>query len=88
MTWEEIAGNWTHLKGRIKEKWGELTHDDLEVIDGEWDQLIGSLQVRYGWTKEEAELQVAKLFDGTPTQAQQLFDYALRQMAGPGVSAR
>lgn len=55
MTWEEIAGNWTFYKGRIKERWGKLTDDELEVIDGEWDQLIGSLQVRYGLKRQEVE---------------------------------
>lgn len=60
MKWEEIAGNWTYYKGRIKERWGKLTDDELEVIDGEWDQLIGSLQVRYGMKKQEVEREVLK----------------------------
>lgn len=61
MTWEEIAGNWTFYKGRIKERWGKLTDDELEVIDGEWDQLIGSLQVRYGLKKVEVERELQKM---------------------------
>ena len=61
MTWEEIAGNWTFYKGRIKERWGKLTDDELEVIDGEWDQLIGSLQVRYGLKRNEVEQELQKL---------------------------
>ena len=87
MTWEEIAGNWTYFKGRIKEKWGKLTHDDLEVIDGEVDQLIGSLQVRYGWTKEQAERELANLFRPTPRQIRKWHDYALRRVGARGVSA-
>ena len=62
MTWEEIAGNWTFYKGRIKERWGKLTDDELEVIDGELDQLIGSLQVRYGLKKQEVERELRKMF--------------------------
>ena len=61
MTWEEIAGNWTFYKGRIKERLGKLTDDELEVIDGEWDQLIGSLQVRYGLKRNEVERELQKL---------------------------
>lgn len=86
MTWEEIAGNWTHFKGRIKEKWGELTNDDLEVIDGEVEQLIGSLQARYGLTKEQAERELLKLFRPTPSQFQQWHDYASRQTSVRDVS--
>ena len=62
MTWEEIAGNWTYYKGRFKERWGEITEDKDEILDGEVDQLIGSLQVRYGLTKEEVELELKKFF--------------------------
>ena len=39
----------------MKEKWGKLTDDDLEVIEGKKDQLVGKLQERYGFTKEQAE---------------------------------
>ncbi len=73
MIWTEIAGRWTFYKGRIKERWGELTDDELEIIDGEWDQLIGSLQVRYGLTKPEVELELQKMIlnssAASPSQA-------------------
>ena len=55
MNWDQIAGNWKQFKGNVKEKWGKLTDDDLEVIEGKKDQLIGRLQERYGFTKEQAE---------------------------------
>ena len=72
MTWEEIAGNWTYYKGRIKERWGQIADDEDEIIDGEVDQLIGSLQVRYGLTKEEVELELKKMFSNqsAPSQIQ------------------
>lgn len=72
MKWEEIAGNWTYYKGRIKERWGKLTDDELEVIDGEWDQLIGSLQVRYGMRKQEVEREILKFLSNcsAPDQRQ------------------
>jgi uncharacterized protein YjbJ (UPF0337 family) len=41
MTWDEIKGNWRQYKGRLKEKWGELTDDDLDRIEGKRDQLLG-----------------------------------------------
>jgi uncharacterized protein YjbJ (UPF0337 family) len=55
MNWDQIAGNWKQFKGTVKEKWGKLTDDDLEVIEGKKDQLLGRLQERYGYTKEQAE---------------------------------
>jgi uncharacterized protein YjbJ (UPF0337 family) len=55
MNWDQIAVNWKQVKGKVKEKWGKLTDDDLEVIEGKKDQLIGRLQERYGYSKEQAE---------------------------------
>jgi uncharacterized protein YjbJ (UPF0337 family) len=53
-----LEGNWKQLKGTIKEWWGKLTDDDLMIIDGNRDQLVGRLQERYGWTRERAEADV------------------------------
>ena len=50
MDWNRVEGNWKQFKGNIKEKWGKLTDDDLDVIDGRRDQLEGKLQERYGYT--------------------------------------
>jgi len=55
MNWDQIAGNWKQFKGHVKEQWGKLTDDDLEVIAGRRDQLAGKLQERYGYEKEHAE---------------------------------
>ncbi len=55
MNWDEITGNWTQFKGKIKERWGKLTDDDLTTIAGKRDQLVGLLQQRYGYEKEQAE---------------------------------
>lgn len=56
---DRIQGNWKQLKGKAKEKWGELTDDELDVIDGKREQLVGKLQERYGIAKDEAERQLA-----------------------------
>ena len=53
-----LEGKWEQLKGKAKEKWGELTNDDWDVIAGKRDQLAGRIQERYGRTKEEAEKEV------------------------------
>lgn len=58
MNWDQIAGNWKQLKGRAKEQWARLTDDDLTMINGKRDQLIGRVQERYGIAKEDAERQV------------------------------
>lgn len=58
MNWEQIEGQWNKLKGQAKTKWGKLTDDDLTVIAGHKDQLIGTLQTKYGYAKEKAEKEV------------------------------
>jgi uncharacterized protein YjbJ (UPF0337 family) len=58
MNWDQIEGKWKQAGGRIKEKWGKLTDDDLQVIAGKRDQLVGKIQERYGIAKDEAARQV------------------------------
>ncbi len=58
MNQEPASGNWKIFTGKIKEQWGKLTDDDLKVLEGNRDQLVGSVQKRYGIEKEEAERQV------------------------------
>jgi len=55
MNWDQIEGSWTEMKGHIKEKWGELTDDELDQIAGKRDQMVGMLQRKYGYAKEQAE---------------------------------
>jgi uncharacterized protein YjbJ (UPF0337 family) len=55
MNADTLAGNWKQLKGKVKERWGKLTDDDVTVIEGRKDQLVGRLQQRYGYTRDEAE---------------------------------
>ena len=59
MNWERIEGNWTQLQGKVVEKWGKLSDDDLDVVAGRREQLAGKVQERYGVAKEEAEKQSA-----------------------------
>ncbi len=53
-----VKGNWTQFKGKVKEQWGKLTDDDLDVIAGKRDQLLGKIQQRLGIARDEAEKQV------------------------------
>lgn len=53
-----IQGKWKQVKGSVKEKWGDLTDDELDQIDGNKDQLAGKLQEKYGWSKNDAERQI------------------------------
>jgi uncharacterized protein YjbJ (UPF0337 family) len=55
MNWDEVGGKWDQVKGSIKQKWGNLTDDDLEYIAGSRDKFIGKLQERYGFGKEQAQ---------------------------------
>ena len=58
MNWDQVEGKWKQAGGKVREKWGRLTDDDLQVIAGKRDQLIGKIQERYGIAKEDAARQV------------------------------
>ena len=53
-----LQGNWKELKGRVQQKWGQLTNDDIDVIQGSRDELVGRVQQRYGHAREQAEREV------------------------------
>ena len=58
MDWTRVEGNWKRMKGRVKERWGKLTDDDLTAIAGRRDQLEGMIQERYGYAKERARNEI------------------------------
>ena len=58
MNSDVLQGKWKQIRGKAKEWWGNLTDDDLDVIDGNRDQLIGKLQERYGYSKDQAVREV------------------------------
>jgi uncharacterized protein YjbJ (UPF0337 family) len=58
MNADQIQGNWKILKGKIKQTWGDLTDDEIDRIAGKRDELVGTIQKRYGIAREEAERQV------------------------------
>jgi uncharacterized protein YjbJ (UPF0337 family) len=59
MNWDQIEGKWNEMKGSAKEKWGDLTDDELTQIKGKRDKLAGVVQQKYGLAKEEVEKQIS-----------------------------
>ena len=62
MNWDTIQGQWKQAGGKVKEKWGKLTDDDLNVIEGRREQLEGKLQQRYGFAKDQIHKDVDDWF--------------------------
>ncbi len=58
MNWDHIKGNWKQVTGKLKQKWGKLTDDDLTLVAGKRDELLGRIQERYGYAKDRAEREV------------------------------
>ncbi|MBX3651970.1 MAG: CsbD family protein [Burkholderiales bacterium] len=52
MNWDRIEGQWKQARGRIREQWGKLTDDHLEVIAGRHDKLLGALQANHGLARD------------------------------------
>jgi uncharacterized protein YjbJ (UPF0337 family) len=64
MNWDRIEGNWKQLKARVRQKWGELTDDDVDRIAGKKDELVGKLQERKGIARDDAEREVQEWSKG------------------------
>ena len=58
MNKQTMEGEWMQLKGKVRERWGKLTDDDVDVIAGKRDQLIGRLKERYGKSAEAVDDEV------------------------------
>jgi len=58
MNEDTLKGQWTQLKGQVREQWGKLTNDDIDQIHGKAEQLVGKIQERYGVAREDAQRQV------------------------------
>lgn len=60
MNTDIIKGKWKQITGRMQSEWGKLTSDDLDVAEGHREYLVGKIQERYGWKKDQAEESVKK----------------------------
>lgn len=63
MNSDTLAGQWKRLKGSAKVRWAKLTDDDLMRAEGDYDKLVGSIQERYGYAREQAEDEVNTWLD-------------------------
>ena len=60
--WDVIKGKWKQISGEVRAHFGSLTGDDWEMIGGNKDRLLGKLQERYGWSKEDAQRRADEFF--------------------------
>ena len=58
MNWDRIEGNWKQFKGQAQQQWGKLTNDELDLVEGRREELVGRIQEKYGIARDEAERQV------------------------------
>ncbi|MGB3212482.1 MAG: CsbD family protein [Desulforhopalus sp.] len=63
MNKDTIKGKWKQLKGEAKIQWGKLTDDELDQTEGNYDKLVGKLQEKYGYEKDQAEKEANTFFD-------------------------
>jgi uncharacterized protein YjbJ (UPF0337 family) len=64
MNWDRIEGTWKEFRGKAKQRWGELTDDELDQINGKREELEGQLQRRYGYAKDRARTEVDEWLKG------------------------
>ncbi|PZD79546.1 CsbD family protein [Mesonia sp. K7] len=60
MTNEELKGKWNQLKGKVKQKYGDLTDDDVTFSEGKFDEMLGRIQEKTGKTKEELREEISR----------------------------
>jgi uncharacterized protein YjbJ (UPF0337 family) len=77
-----FKGNWTEIRGRVKEKWGSLTDDDLVLAEGNMDQLVGIVQRRTGESREKIEHELDQLTHDYGSQMDRI-----RQQAGTAAAS-
>lgn len=57
-TWDKVKGNWKQFTGSVRQRWGELTDDEVAQVEGEREKLAGKIQEKYGVAREEANRQI------------------------------
>ena len=67
MNSDVVKGKWHQLKGDVKAKWGRLTDDDLKEVEGDAEKLVGRVQERYGYQRDQAKREVDAFFEGHST---------------------
>jgi len=64
MNADVFKGKWHQFKGEVKSRWGKLTDDDLDRVSGDTEKLIGRLQERYGYARDQAQREVDEFVRG------------------------
>jgi len=59
-----FKSQWNQLRGKVKERWGKLTDDDLDTVEGQFDQLVGVIQEKYELTRSKAEAEINEFLTG------------------------
>lgn len=85
-TQERVVGNWNLLKGKVKQRWGQLTDDELQEVEGNYDQLIGLVQQKTGEGRQQIERVLSKLSEDASGALNQATETA-RQYAGQASEA-
>jgi uncharacterized protein YjbJ (UPF0337 family) len=73
---QQLTGNWNQLKGKLKERWGQLTDDELQSAEGNYDQLVGLIQQRTGEGRQQVERLVIELNEQTSGAVAKVADTA------------
>ena len=63
MNKDQIEGNWKELKGKVQQKWGDISDDEFDKMEGSRKELEGKVQQKYGKSKEEAKREVDDFFN-------------------------
>ena len=58
-----LSGKWKQVRDKVKQWWGKITDDDLEFINGQTDALVGKVQERYTYSREQAAKEVARFME-------------------------
>ena len=72
MNWDRIEGNWKQFSGKVKQQWGKLTDDDLQVVEGRRVELVGKIQERYGVARDVAQKQVEEWNTSNSTKTEEV----------------
>jgi len=58
MNWDRVEGDWKEFKGKVQQKWGKLTSDDLNMVEGKRTELAGHLKQRYSYARDQAQREI------------------------------
>lgn len=94
-TQEKVKGNWNQLKGKVKQRWGQLTDDELQEVEGNFDQLVGLVQQKTGEGRQQIERiltdlsdQAGGTFANVAETARQYADQATESLRGAAEQVR